>query len=140
MLFLIREFRRHALVEIDAEAGLLRQKRVPALVPKMAAVEEIETEAATESETETAADVVALRVLFSRERRELVVTMAPGAETCWSGLFIETRDWNATGLNVGQRVMVKLYGINPPASTDGSIASVAAESASGPPPARTFRM
>ena len=70
-------------------------------------------------------------VLEPGERRELVVTMAPAPETCWSGLFIETRDWNATGLNVGQRVMVKLYGINPTASTDGSIASVAARAGAG---------
>ena len=70
-------------------------------------------------------------VLHPGERREVVVTMAPGDQTCWSGLFIETRDWGATGVNVGQRVMVKLYGINPTASVDGSIASVAARAGSG---------
>ncbi len=65
-------------------------------------------------------------VLAPGERRELIVTMAPGAETCWSGLFIETRDWGAQGLNVGQRVMVKLYGIPPGSSVDGAITAVTA--------------
>jgi hypothetical protein len=70
-------------------------------------------------------------VLAPGERRELIVTMAPGAETCWSGLFVETRDWGAQGLNVGQRVMVKLYGIPPGSSIDGSITSVTARAGAG---------
>src|SRR5688572_15928994 len=41
LLFLIREFRRDLLVEVDAEAGLLGERRIPALDPKEAAIKKI---------------------------------------------------------------------------------------------------
>jgi len=63
------------------------------------------------------------------ERQDLVVTMAPGPGTCWSGVFVETRAWGAEGVSVGQRVMVKAYGIAPGASIAGTIAAVAARAA-----------
>lgn|GEM_PF-6728832 len=60
------------------------------------------------------------------ERRELTVTMAPGAATCWSGVFVETREWDAAGVSVGQRVMVKAYGVVDGAVGDASVVAVEA--------------
>ncbi|HYE59312.1 MAG TPA: hypothetical protein VD948_12445 [Rhodothermales bacterium] len=62
------------------------------------------------------------------QRQTLQVRMAPGAETCWSMLFVETRVAHPNGVSVGQRIGVKVYGVPPGADTAGEVASVEAAS------------
>jgi hypothetical protein len=60
------------------------------------------------------------------QRQTLQVRMAPGAETCWSMLFAETRVTHAGGVSVGQRIGVKVYGIVPGTPVEGEVGAVEA--------------
>lgn len=57
-------------------------------------------------------------------QQSIEVRMAPGAETCWSVLFVERTLTGAAGFVVGQRIAVKLYGIAADASREGELTEV----------------
>ncbi|GAC1654730.1 MAG: hypothetical protein NVS4B3_18980 [Gemmatimonadaceae bacterium] len=62
--------------------------------------------------------------LLPGERQDIRLRMTGGPATCWSIVFAETRAPNARGVVVGQRVGVKVYGVNPSASREGEVSSV----------------
>lgn len=67
-------------------------------------------------------------VLRPGETVDVRVTMAPGRETCWSLLFVETVSGvNPDGITVGQRIGIKLYGTDPEGRADGGLDGVRVE-------------
>ncbi len=58
------------------------------------------------------------------EQQDIRVSMAPGTRTCWSLVFVESRTRAPTGMSVGQRIGVKVYGVPPTAMLDGQVDTV----------------
>lgn len=59
--------------------------------------------------------------------QEVRVTMAPGSSTCWSVVFLQTVPGRESGINIAQRIGVKVYGVEPGAATEGELRSVSME-------------
>jgi hypothetical protein len=60
---------------------------------------------------------------------EVRVRMEPGAETCWSLVFIEGLARGGAGIQVSQRIGVKVYGVGPGARADGEVSQVRIDTA-----------
>lgn len=61
------------------------------------------------------------------ETQSVRVDMKPGAESCWSAVFVETTGVTADGTLVRQRIAVKAYGVRSEARVEGEVIRVAME-------------
>lgn len=59
-----------------------------------------------------------------RQDVRLTMTLEPGSRTCWSLVFVETRSGASSGIRVGQRIGVKVYGAAADAVPEGEITRV----------------
>lgn len=59
---------------------------------------------------------------------EVRVLMEPGEETCWSLVFIQSVSRQGSGIQIAQRIGVKVYGISERAKAEGEIRSVEVQS------------
>lgn len=59
------------------------------------------------------------------ETQNVRVDMQPGAEPCWSAVFIETAGADVAGALVRQRIAAKVYGSRPDARAEGEVVHVA---------------
>lgn len=57
--------------------------------------------------------------------QDVRVTMQPGDSTCWALVFAENVATTASGLRVGQRIGVRVYGVPASAKLNGEVTSVA---------------
>jgi hypothetical protein len=57
-------------------------------------------------------------------RQAIRVEMLPGTSTCWSVLFVEHLMTGAIGVQIGQRVAVKLYGLADASPREGEITGI----------------
>lgn len=57
--------------------------------------------------------------------QEVRLSMAPGAATCWSLVFVQTVPDASAAIAVAQRIGVKVYGVDPAAAPAGEIRAVA---------------
>jgi hypothetical protein len=60
---------------------------------------------------------------------EVRVRMEPGAESCWSLVFVQGLARGSTGIQVSQRIGVKVYGVGPGVRTDGEVSHVRIDTA-----------
>jgi hypothetical protein len=67
--------------------------------------------------------------LQPRAAAEVRVRMEPGAETCWSLVFIQSLSRGSTGIQVSQRIGVKVYGVDPGVPAEGEVSGVRIERA-----------
>lgn len=58
------------------------------------------------------------------ESQEVRVLMEPVDSTCWSMVFVESAARSESGLNIAQRIGVKVYGVNGRAVPQGEIRAV----------------
>lgn len=55
---------------------------------------------------------------------EVRVRMEPGDETCWSLIFVQTVSRGETGIQIAQRIGVKVYGVSATARAEGELGEV----------------
>lgn len=65
--------------------------------------------------------------LEPEEVQEIRVLMDPVDSTCWSMIFVESGGRGETGLQIAQRIGVKVYGVNGRTVPEGEIRSVRVE-------------
>lgn len=62
---------------------------------------------------------------------EARITVEPGARTCWSLVFFETTRGDTTGVRIGQRIGVKVFGVGREVRTRASVDGVVASPGEG---------
>lgn len=65
--------------------------------------------------------------LLPGETQSVRVDMDPGAQSCWSAVFVETTGVTASGTLVRQRIAAKVYGLRADARVEGEVTRVAME-------------
>lgn len=68
--------------------------------------------------------------LAPRAVGEVRVRMAPGDSTCWALVFAQSVTRNAEGIQIAQRIGVRVYGVAAGARTEGEVRHVAVTTAS----------
>lgn len=64
-------------------------------------------------------------LLPPRAAGEVRIRMAPGDSTCWSLVFAQSVTRSADGIQIAQRIGVRVYGVAPGARTEGEVRHVA---------------
>lgn len=65
--------------------------------------------------------------LEATESGEVRVLMAPGDSTCWSMVFVQSASRGQTGMQIAQRIGIKVYGFSGRAVPEAEIRSVTVE-------------
>lgn len=65
--------------------------------------------------------------LASMEAGEVRVIMEPGDSTCWSMVFVQSVSREQTGVQIAQRIGIKVYGFSHRLAAEGEIRSVSIE-------------
>lgn len=68
-------------------------------------------------------------VLEARGQDEVRVQMGPGDSTCWSMIFVQNVNRNAAGIQIAQRIGVKVYGVSTGLRADGEVRGITVSAA-----------